>query len=261
MKVAVIQKEISPHYSSLVQKALEEKDSIIVLPEYFYFDPNWNDKTNAVFAAPAALQNLQNLSKKNNSLIIAGSVVEPLPDDKKKWQSLPLKEKEQIPIYNRSHVFYQGKHQGVHTKMRLFQNENKFLFSGNKLDIIETPIGYLAILICADVLEPGIFDKIKNLYDKKQTPSGNQKPFLGTFCPTTSPRKQENEQTRKQRDQDIYGYGAKITQAPIFKSCSIGSIRGNPIQGRSLIALPDGVIVNAKDIDTEEVLYHDLNIP
>lgn len=261
--VQVIQKEISPQYSPLVQSALARHRSIVVLPEYFYFDQSWRDPSPTLLPGANAKEDLRELSRHSQSLIIAGSVVEPrnlqkLPQLQQLIQSKasPISELgAQEPLVNRSYVYYQGEELGAHTKFRLFRNETSFLTAGEGPTLIKTPLGILAILICADVLEPGIFEQVARLAQEEG------KPFLGTFCPTTSPRKEESEETRRQRDLDIYVHGARTTGAPVFKSCSVGSIRGNPIQGRSLIARPNGSLVNAQDIDQEEVLTEPLNIP
>lgn len=231
-QITVIQKRIEPGYSDPVYQALQREKQVIVLPEYFNFGQSWTDIDKAVKAGLDELHYLGQISARYQSMIIAGSIVE--------------RDENTGYYHNRSHVLANGEDLGFFTKLNLFGDEQNILRAGEDVVLIDTPLGLISILICADVLIPGIFAKIRD--------AAKGEKIAAIFCPTTSPRKEENEEVRKQRDRDIYGKGAEICQAPIYKSCAVGEIRGHAIQGRSLIAFPDGNIINSKDIDLEEIL-------
>ena len=44
------------------------------------------------------------------------------------------------------------------------------------------------------------------------------------------------------RDNDIYVAGARAASSYVVKTCGIGTLFGKPLQGRSLIASPWGVV-------------------
>jgi len=236
-QVHIIQKRIEPSYSPLVRHGLKEPGTVALLPEYFNFGQSWRDIEEGVEAGQRELDYLRNLSARHGNLIVAGSVVE-----KESVNGIPF-------YFNRSHVLYEGRDLGFFSKINLYKDERKILTAGTEPVILDTPMGWISILICADVLIPGIFESIQ-----AEAARSGRYPLRAIFCPTTSPRKNESEQTRRERDQQIYGRAAVVCQCPILKSCAVGEIRGNRVQGRSLAAYANGTILNAGDIDSEEIL-------
>lgn len=87
------------------------------------------------------------------------------------------------------------------------------------------------IAICADCLTPETFDRYAR---------------LGTdilFVPNASPyRPGDSAEAKFQRDEEIFVAGAKRMGAYIVKVCGVGEIFGHPLQGRSLVAAPWGVL-------------------
>jgi predicted amidohydrolase len=67
------------------------------------------------------------------------------------------------------------------------------------------------------------------------------------FVPTASPyRPGESVSDKYERDRFIFVEGARKMGCPVVKTCGVGTTFGHRIQGRSLIATPEGVLKRAE---------------
>lgn len=107
------------------------------------------------------------------------------------------------------------------------------------------------MLICADALDSRLFNR---LFDNGVDI---------TFIPTVSPyRPHETILEKYRRDDDIYVDGAQRSASYVVKACGVGSIFGNRLQGRSLIASPHGVLkrIEPQAEDSSDLLSYILDL-
>ena len=121
---------------------------------------------------------------------------------------------------------------GFYEKIHLYKHEGKGLVSpGHEYRVIRLNNIRVGLLVCADVLHAGTFSNLKGL-----------RPDL-VVIPVTAPlRKHETVENKFARDQKLFVKGAKIVGCPVIKVSSVGKIAGHRVQGRSLVAAPNGII-------------------
>ena len=207
------------------------KGQCYILPEYFAFHKDLSSQQDFIEYSKFAYTWLKQLSlqkEAQQTVIIGGSI---LSERKKK-------------IYNESFVFYEGKEIASYKKRILFGHEVHVLHKGRKKLFFKHPIqaDSWGILICADVFLRNIFKKHKKAN------------YIA--LPTASPLKDESDEIRNNRDQEIYITGAKKSGSILFKCCSVGQVGGTQsngehppkIQGRSLIANSEKILLKAPHI-------------
>jgi predicted amidohydrolase len=194
----------------------KQRPDFICLPEYCLIDNSALDFGRAAMASRDNLQYLRSLSHELSCALIAGSIVEAEGDS----------------LYNASYLFRDGKLLGRYRKLNPVSGEmEKGILPGDRLFICVVDEVRIAVLICADALNPNLFEYM------------GRKEVDIIFIPTTSPyRPGESKSEKFKRDNDIYLRGAEASMAFIVKTCGVGSIFGKPLQGRSLIAAPWGLL-------------------
>src|SRR5690606_9562679 len=72
--------------------------------------------------------------------------------------TIPVKEKDDGPVYNRSYIFAPSGNVGMQGKLHMtrFEKEEWFVSASSRLNIFETKFGKVAIAICYDVEFPEI---------------------------------------------------------------------------------------------------------
>jgi len=209
---------------------------IVCLPEYLLIPPGSTDYSEYARLYEQKVDYLAKLSNDLGTTLIGGTVVS----------------RSGGKMYNTSFVFSNGYRIGSYRKMHPTVNEQKRGISpGSDLSTWKTGGARIGILICADALHPECFEKLAD-HDTDII-----------FVPTVSPfRPDDTIEDKIARDEGIFVDGAKRASAYVVKTCGTGSIFGNPLQGRSLVAAPWELLWNVgPDYEQAEVVYsYDLDI-
>lgn len=217
----------------IIQK---ENPDFLCLPEYFFVGENLNSQIETSELTAQNKEWLADLSRRLDCVVIGGSMVE----------------KAQDKFHNTCFIYSKGEEVGFYCKLNPFGREATFGISpGKDLQVFELDGVRVGVLICADVLIPGIFKEMRAF-----------RPQV-IFCPTTSPFKEgETVEEKKGRDFEIYVSGARDSGAYIVKTCAVGTLLSKRLQGRSLIAAPWGVIrrVDFAREDKKQILTATLNL-
>ncbi|SYZ74305.1 putative Nitrilase/cyanide hydratase and apolipoprotein N-acyltransferase [Candidatus Zixiibacteriota bacterium] len=225
IKVCAVQSRLGDRLSTEERLFIfKQRPDFVCLPEYCLIGPEAVDFIRPALDVKENLALLKDLSGSLNTCLIGGSVVEADND----------------LFYNSSYVFDRGDIIGRYRKLNPVSGEiAKGILPGDRIFVKEIDDIKIGILICADALNPVLFG------------------LLGEygvdiiFIPTTSPyRPGESRVEKHKRDNDIYLSGAQEAGAFIVKCCGAGQLFGKPLQGRSLIAAPWG-IVQRVDISSE----------
>ena len=194
----------------------KQRPDFVCLPEYFLIDKTTPDFARAALAIKDNIAYLSSLAEAFATCLIGGSVVEAEGDS----------------LYNSSHVFNGGIKAGKYRKLNPVEGEiNKGILPGDRLFTMAVDGVRIAVMLCADALNVHLFKEI-----------GKQNVDI-IFIPTTSPlRPGEPAREKFKRDNDIYVRGAQCAGSFVVKACGVGELFDKPLQGRSLIASPWGVI-------------------
>ncbi len=217
----------------IIQK---ENPDFLCLPEYFFVGENLNSQIETSELTAQNKEWLANLSRRLDCVVIGGSMVERVQDK----------------FHNTCFIYSKGAEVGFYRKLNPFGREATFGISpGKDLQVFELDGVRVGVLICADVLIPGIFKEMRAF-----------KPQI-IFCPTTSPfREDDTVEAKKERDLKIFVTGAHESCAYVVKTCAAGNLMNRSLQGRSLIAAPWGVIrrVDFAREDKKQILTATLNL-
>jgi predicted amidohydrolase len=217
VKVAAVQSCLGRKLT-LEEKLLvfKHRPDFVCLPEYFLIDETMPDFIRASLAIKDNLSYLKNLSSELSLCLIAGSVVEAQGDS----------------LFNCSYLFNRGLKIGCYRKLNPVSGEiAKGIMPGEGLFVSEVDDLRIAILICADAININLFGLL-----------GEMDVDI-IFIPTTSPyRPGESKSEKHKRDNEIYLAGARAAAAYVVKTCGVGTLFGKPLQGRSLIASPWGIL-------------------
>lgn len=192
-----------------------ERPDFVCLPEYFFVPEESEGHRAEASRAEAHLSTLQTWSRAWQTVLIGGSVVE----------------RNGEAIRNTCYVFDRGRLAGSYSKVNLFHGEvDSGLSPGTEYRAFDVGGLTIGVLICADVLNPHSFVEM------------NKMGCDIVFVPTTSPYKTESVETKFSRDSELFEAGAGLSQAYVAKCCAVGTIFGHPLQGRSLVASPEGIV-------------------
>lgn len=193
-----------------------QRPDFICLPEYSLIDPATPDFARAALMSIEHLKYLRSLSEELSTFLIGGSVVEGEADS----------------LYNSSYIFDRGVFCGKYRKLNPVSGEiARGILPGDRTLIYDIDGIRVAVMICADALNPDLFRMI-----------GRQGADI-IFIPTTSTfRPEESKSEKHRRDREIYLRGAELAGAFVVKTCGVGTLFGKPLQGRSLIAAPWGIL-------------------
>lgn len=151
IRVALAQQRILPDREvnimkgmSLIKRALQVRADMVILPEVFntgFYKHNYE----AVEPLEEELDLVLKLSKQRDILIIAG-----------------VAEREGDNLYNSAVIIYRGEIIGKYRKTHLFPltSEKKHFKAGDKIEVFETPVGDIGILICYELRFPELFRKL-----------------------------------------------------------------------------------------------------
>ena len=194
----------------------KQRPDFLCLPEYFLVEKSSPDFARSALRIKENIQYLQSLSDGLSTCLIGGSVVEAEGDS----------------LYNSCYIFNQGRLVGRYRKLNPVEGEmNKGILPGDRLFTAVVDDVKIAVLICADALNIGIFEEL-----------ARHKIDI-IFIPTTSPfQPGETKLEKFKRDNDIYVRGAETASSYIVKCCAVGTLFGKKLQGRSLVASPWGII-------------------
>ncbi len=163
-----------------------------------------------------------------------------------------LTEKTPAGYYNTCYVFEGGRELGFYRKVYPTSGEqSRGVLQGTEFKVFDVRSVRAGVLICADVLNDRSFEELESL--------GCQI----TFVPTASPfRPGESILEKFERDRSIFLESARKMQCPIVKTCGVGTTFGHPIQGRSLIATPEGIVARAEPSQEHEqlLLFAELDV-
>lgn len=142
--------------SQLIEKAAEQGAKLAVLPENFAtlgLTSHMSLQLAETFRRGPIQQHMSNVAKKNKIYIVGGTI--PLiTDDKKKYYSSSLVWDPQGDIigrYDKIHLFdvmIEGKEE---------YRESDYVLPGEKIIIVDTPIGKIGLAICYDLRFPELF--------------------------------------------------------------------------------------------------------
>ncbi|MDK2877205.1 MAG: hypothetical protein PWQ22_1615 [Archaeoglobaceae archaeon] len=150
LRVALAQQKISPDREanlvkglSLIKRAIQMKADLVILPELFNTGL-YEHCIASVREAEKELELILKLSRERDLVIVAG-----------------IAEKSDA-LYNSAVIIHSGEIIGVHRKTLLFPltKEKEFFKPGNKLEVFDTPVGKLGILICYEIRFPELAKRL-----------------------------------------------------------------------------------------------------
>ncbi len=155
IRVALAQQRILPDREvnimkglSLVKRAIQVRADLVILPEVFNtgFYPHNYDSVEEELEDELRL--LLKLSDARDMVIVAG-----------------VAEKSDEGLYNSAVIVHRGRILGVYRKTHLFPltSERKYFKPGNKLEVFDTPIGKIGILICYEIRFPELSRKLTKM--------------------------------------------------------------------------------------------------
>lgn len=194
----------------------KQRPDFICLPEYCLIDKTMPDYVRTALMVKENLEYLRYLSEAFSTCLVGGSVVEAQGDD----------------LFNCAYLFNHGEKIGRYRKLNPVAGEiEKGITPGDKIFTATVDNVRISILICADALNLELFKLIA------------RKNVDIVFIPTTSPhRPGELKMEKFRRDNEIFVRAAQASSSYIVKVCGVGSLFGKPLQGRSLIASPWGIL-------------------
>ncbi len=237
IKVAACQQPLHEELNeATLQQLRAYSPDFVCLPEHYPLRKNVQNLEQAAALFEQRRQYLQSVSSKLSAVLIGGTLTELTREG----------------YFNTCYVFEDGKQAGFYRKVYPTAREQEAgVLRGNEFKMFELRGIRVGVLICADVLFNQSFEELTALGCEI------------TFIPTASPfRKGESVEEKYERDRSIFVEGARKLGCPVVKTCGVGTTFGHPIQGRSLIATPEGIVARAEPHQEQEalILFADLNI-
>ena len=192
------------------------KPDFLCLPEYFAVRPGDNSHRDVSPRIAPLRRALAKLSHDLACTVIGGTMPHPVDGG----------------YANMSTVYHRGEIVGEYQKVNpLGREEERGIVPGKEYRVFDVAGVRIGILICADVLNPGSFVEMRRLGAEI------------IFAPTVSPYREDDTVFDKlRRDTDIFVAGAQTARAYVVKTCGVGAIFGRPLQGRSGVFAPWGVL-------------------
>lgn len=193
-----------------------QRADFICFPEYWGADSSISDPRELRLASRGQLAAMSRLSADLHNTVIGGTVV---------VQS-------SAGLLNTAPIFAHGRSLGEYSKLHPTPSELKCgIVPGPGPCTWTHQRVTLGVAICADCLHRETFDQYA------------ERGIDILFVPNASPyREGESADAKFQRDDEIFVAGAKRMGAYVIKVCGVGNVFGHPLQGRSLIAAPWGVL-------------------
>lgn len=191
------------------------RPDIICLPEYFGVRSTASSHHDGIDAIERQMEFYAQLSSDLQCTVIGGTIAHPVAQG----------------FANVATVFDQGEMIGSYQKTRPTESERKHgIIPGEDVRVFDVHGIKIGLLICADVLDPESFASMDRLNADV------------IFVPTISPYLPTDTVFAKdRRDTEIFVAGARRAKSYIVKVCGIGTIFGNPLQGRSGFFAPWGI--------------------
>ncbi|MBD3257917.1 hypothetical protein GF377_05755 [candidate division GN15 bacterium] len=203
---------------SLDEKILifKQRPDFVCLPEYFQLDDSVDDFQRAALMRNDHLEYLTRLSEELDTCVIGGTLVDAIGDC----------------LYNTCYVINRGRCVGRYRKRYPVENEQRRGISAGDETVVVLVDGVrIGLMICGDVFNPVMYDELR------------QKDADLIVIPTTSPyREHDTVSDKTQRDRQYFLDGARRSGTVVIKVCGVGQLFGKPLQGRSLIAAPWGLM-------------------
>jgi predicted amidohydrolase len=195
---------------------VKQRPDLVILPEYQLVEPSIPDHVRAALEAPRYREYLAHLSDELSTTLVGGSIIEATAHG----------------LVNVSLVYDRGNEIARYEKQFPMPGEIKSGIAAGKGPVVVEVDGMrLGLLICGDVLHDSAFTSL----------SGMQPDLIAV--PTASPyRPDDNALLKEARDETHFRRGSEIAGAYVIKSGGIGSLFGRPLQGRTLIAAPWGIL-------------------
>ena len=229
VKIAVCQQLLHEPLSPESLNAIRSfGPDFVSLPEHYPLPKEVQDIHQAAALFPERKQYLQSLSLELSTVMVGGTLTEQTPGG----------------FYNTCYVFDRGVEVGFYRKVYPTQREQDVgVLKGSEFKMFEIRKIRVGIMICADVLFAESFQELSALSCQL------------AFVPTASPyRAADSVEEKFGRDHSIFVEGARKLHCPIVKTCGVGTTFGHPIQGRSLIATPEGILTRAEPDQESEPL-------
>ncbi|PWT91324.1 MAG: hypothetical protein C5B54_05525 [Acidobacteria bacterium] len=213
-----------PLHEPVSEKSIKElrkhQSQFICLPEHYPLAREIQNLAEAAARFSERKQYLADLSQVLGTVVIGGTLTESTGQG----------------YYNTCYVFDSGNEIGFYRKVNPTTREQEAgVLQGDEFKMFLIHDVRVGVLICADVLNTRSFQELRNMACQV------------VFIPTASPFRQgESVEEKYERDQSIFVEGARLLRCPIVKTCGVGTTFGHPIQGRSLIATPDGILQRAE---------------
>jgi len=217
IKVVAFQGEIGKQLT-LEEKIyiFKQRPDFVCLPEYYLLDHTVRDYHRAALNRNEYLQYYTSLSYELSTCLISGTCVEASGER----------------LYNTSYVINRGNIIGRYRKKYPVPREQeRGITPGGDIMIINVEGVRLGLMICGDVF-------YRHLYRDMHR---HQADII--FIPTTSPLKPDDSLSKKRyRDKLYFVDGSEMAGAFVIKVCGVGRVLNQPLQGRSLIAAPWGIL-------------------
>lgn len=150
LRIALAQQKITPDREanlmkglSLIKRAIQVKANLVILPELFNTG-FYEHCLSSVKELEKELEMIMKLSKERDMVIVAGVA------------------ERSDALYNSAVVLSGGEIIGVYRKNFLFPltREREFFKPGNRLEVFDTPVGKLGVLICYEVRFPELAKRL-----------------------------------------------------------------------------------------------------
>ncbi|MFZ5981753.1 MAG: carbon-nitrogen hydrolase family protein [Candidatus Zixiibacteriota bacterium] len=194
----------------------KQRPDFVCLPEYFLLDDTVHDYHRAALKRSEYLQYYASLSYELATCLVAGTCVEAAEDR----------------LYNTAYVFNRGQIIGSYRKKYPVPREQeRGITPGADIFLLEIEGVRVGLMICGDVFHRHLYeDMFRHRADI-------------IFIPTTSSLKPDDSLSRKRhRDKIYFIEGSEVSGAYVVKVCGVGRIFNRPLQGRSLITAPWGIL-------------------
>jgi predicted amidohydrolase len=213
----------------IIAEIKETKPDILCLPEYFMVDPDEQSILPSADKHDQHLDYLKSLSLKLGCAITGATLL-----------------KRVIGGYNNICYFVSGGEvEGYYKKIHPYKNEGRGkVIPGYEYKVIRFGEFRIGLLICADVLFPWSFTNMRGL-----------RPDLIVVPTTSSYRADESIRKKYSRDQRFFVKGSQKAGCPVIKVSSVGKIATKRVQGRSLVATPNGIIFRVSPHDESKPVF------
>jgi len=195
---------------------IRRRPDFLCLPEYLFVRPSDKHYADGDALLDERLAGLASLSRELACVVIGGTLPHPIDGG----------------YANIATVFNRGAVIGTYQKVNPYgREEERGIIPGSEFHVFEVEGVRVGVLICADVLSSDSFAAMGRMGAEV------------IFIPTVSPHREADTVFEKdRRDASIFVAGAQKARAYVVKTCGVGTLFGNRLQGRSGIFAPWGIL-------------------